>query len=75
VEAFRLVLCDPGDYPISGDYALLDPTSFRNFEVTQNDREYVTSTDSGWIVSLVTSNVIELVGNVTISCFDNSRPH
>jgi hypothetical protein len=54
---------------------LLDTSIFRNFDVSQNDRESVNPTESGWIVSLVTSNVIELVGNVTVSCFDNSPPH
>jgi hypothetical protein len=75
VDAFRLVLCEPGDYAISGGFTLLDTSIFRNFDVAQNDRESVSPTESGWIVSLVTSNVIELVGNVTVSCFDNSPPH
>jgi len=70
LEAFRLVLCDIGDYPISGGYALSDPTSFRNFVVTENDRE-TTFTGDGWQVILVNPNVSELVGNVTVSCFDN----
>lgn len=63
--------CDIGDAIISGGFTLSSASNYRPFSVNSND--YLGS--NGWRVILSAPPATDLLGEITVKCFDNPPAH